>query len=380
MPRTRSARSRRSRRAPGRVVKVSRLIQRADNRLVATLESYDWGLEAARLLQFFWPDWFAEHVAGRAVTLPGLMQVGSAFLSLAEARLFHLHDCGLDSFWITPEDPVEALEHDFSVNWPADLMLASLGEELQTFLAYPMPNFYGLGRDVYQFGNDRLLNLFWWLCADTTWETYEIRDLLSMLRGDSFYERLTAIPHLHARTPMMQLSEALDALPEGERFGVELGTLLAYASRQTGNEFADFSHDEMDGWQPLDWRNTNTDWATIRENQDIAIGWSRQYYSIAERIAVEPELVTVIGQTIVRTAEKVTGGLLINILDNAQPRVRVRNRGFIDTNFVGVDDDDNGTGPEITTDDGAGDPGGEEAGDRATLEFAQAPARTAVAA
>jgi hypothetical protein len=230
------------------------------------LAAIQYGRAAARLIQFHFPEFYAEHIAQLDTAPRSLLGVVQAFFSLAQQRL-----------WL---DPSDALTID--PNEPLRVLVPSVNDEaalkcLEEFHGWGLdevcPEIYGLPGDLdvlFDEGRNLALAMLWYLAEPTAWASplLDIGEVLDYWIGqvevsDERVVQLNAMPQLPPHTDMERLCAALTGPTYGLplELNIDLGVAVRFAFSRTGNWFADISAEEVAemGGAGIDWFDANLD-------------------------------------------------------------------------------------------------------------------------
>lgn len=317
---------------------------------VGTPEDWQTGLEAAAQLRATFPDFWAQHVAGRRVTLGGLLTAGRALIALAP-QVVELTDMAADAYWRWADgDPAETLDAD-----PDDTTMNGEPpwELLADFVARPPVMVYGL--DVHT--DEGELENFGALAAAFTWMTDHLpvgdEDLGAVMGLDAtgglsgppldVYHVITGeLPRIALERGNLHL--LLAALGETAVAGIAtpLGTLMAYAHQRTGNFFADTGYWEADdmraygAWQPTD--NHGNDLRAMGEAQAEARAIVHDFQRLQDRILGRPSGLLEIAQAVITAAEEL--GLTVRWPGDEEADAAAEDDNPEDLEDEGNDDDD----------------------------------------
>lgn len=316
-----------------------RVVTPADAAAMQTMEANDrraWliGLSYARLLRTHFRDFFLDHVATLPVTMGSMLGCAGAFLSLAHTHLIALDIDRREGVPIYLKDPVQSIREARYWNYTAKGYLTS---GAKSWLSAPTPRMYGLGMETVapdgRYGvvdqNGRvgmwtppiekhaLALLIWRLLGDTRWAVLgetQAAELATARVGHIDLARAiaTAWPLLR-ETPLRALCARLDqAPPPGLN---NLGTIIAYVCRRTGNRYADASlaeaREHYEAIVDLDWSMPAAVFADQRNDQQAASQWSSAYSRLGTKLwkdhSLLPTLIDAIEQAALYVARIADG-------------------------------------------------------------------------
>jgi len=268
------------------------------------------GLAFAALLGRHFPGFYQEHIAARKISYSTLLGVAGAFLSLAHTQLLALDADRVGGLLLAPKDPTEPLKICGGY-YDSSYAKNDLSNAAAAWLFTPRPRVYGLGMEVVAPDNAHrhwppkpsaierhaLALLIWRLFSDTRWSVLgdaQVAELAMARVGKIDLARQIATTRpLLRETPLRALCLQLDADPPAGMN--QLGTIIAYACRRTGNAYADTSQAEVRQQQDnliidLDWHRSAAHFARERDDQQVAGKWAGAYSRLAGRLWKTPAL------------------------------------------------------------------------------------------
>jgi hypothetical protein len=313
VPRPRRAGPRRRPHAP-RLVDVDHreaLADAEDPRLeLEGLDGWHVGLLTASYLRFYFPAFWAAHVAPKPITTARLLGVVHAFIELADGELLAIdtdHYCPLDLGTARADIPelVDGYRDHGGI-------LTTLANELWSWILRPPVVTYGLSTDGlgqdWQRGEHTLCLALAWMLRHTSWQVFGLRR--DQLRGLPAGDRIARLPALPPQTPMDRLADACTwscALP-GVDGPWRLGDVLRLVCSQAHNEFADYAPEEA--LQDMAWwcEGIYAEPGRLRYEQQKQRGARRLraiYDALDARVRAEPRLLATLARAVLAAGEVV---------------------------------------------------------------------------
>lgn len=271
------------------------------------------GLEGARCLRRYFPEFYQQHVAQRTVTTARLLGVCHAFLELVHARLIRLDlDCSCPITLDESSDPSDVID-DYRDE--GGILPLTLGQELYWWFVYPPLQLYGLQTDSIASalgqGEDLLALAIWIICQKTAWSLAGFTPSWEQIERCGFSAEVTAVlyrlPALPQRAPMAEIAQRCHwgTLDLGPAVGPwSLGQVLAFCCRQTGNLFADNGPGEIETDElGNEFLFDNPAWLReCAERQRQAQALRTVYDALDRRVRQQPRLLAKIARVLIAAA------------------------------------------------------------------------------